>query len=257
MSNIKPRRPEMGKWLLWRFFASRPAIRPYLPATTIMTKSTLGSYLHKYKTVYVKPAAGQQGKGIIRAWESGDRYLFVKERGKAFSTSSLDILYRKIKPSGITSVYIVQQAIHLAEVKNRPFDIRLMMMRNASGKWEYAGMLAKVAGPDSVITNLRRGGGYVTEVETALKCSLGLSQDKIDRLKREMITLGHATCARFDDYKRYWQIGLDLAVDKNGRLWMIEENTGPAHSLFAKLKNKSMYRKIREFTALRRKNKKC
>jgi hypothetical protein len=57
---------------------------------------------------------------------------------------------------------------------------------------------------------------------------------------------------RFNDYNYYWNLGLDLAVDKSGKLWMIEENTGPALYLFAKLKDKTMYRNIMRIVASRR-----
>ncbi len=235
----------MGKWGLWKFFSSVRSIRPFLPPTTLLTRSSLAAYLANYKAVYIKPTGGCQGRGVIRAWKTDSGYSFVRERGAPVACPSIDDLYRKIKPGGRS--YIVQKAIRLAEVAGRPFDIRLMMMRGPDGKWQYVGMVAKVAGPGSVITNLGRGKGYVTEVETALRRSLGLRPQAIEAVKQQMIRLGYDTCRRFDDYKRYWQIGLDLAVDKRGNVWMIEENTGPAHFLFAKLRDKSTYRKIRQF----------
>lgn len=42
------------------------------------------------------------------------------------------------------------------------------MMRNSQNSWQYAGMLAKVAGQSSVITNVNRGGGYAISIENAL-----------------------------------------------------------------------------------------
>lgn len=240
----------MGKWGLWKFFAAVPAIRPYLPPTAIFTKTTLNSFLSKFGSVYIKPIPGSQGKGIIKAWKKGDRYWFVKERGKAVAAASIEDLYRKIKSVSLNVWYIVQKALHLAEIGGRPLDIRLMMMLDKTRQWKYIGMLAKVAGQDSIITNIARGKGYVLDVDTALQRSLGANREQIEAIKKQMIQLGHQVTKRFDDYKKYWQIGLDLAVDKNGKVWIIEENTGPAHSLFFKLKDKSTFRKIKEIAAL-------
>ncbi|KQX68230.1 hypothetical protein ASD40_25500 [Paenibacillus sp. Root444D2] len=39
-----------------------------------------------------------------------------------------------------------------------------------------------------------------------------------------------------------FQSGIDLAVDKEGRIWIIEVNVhNPSHGLFNKLKNKQYY----------------
>lgn len=252
MQNNTPRRskPELGKWALWKFFAAVSSIRPHLPPTAIFNKTSLSLFLAKYGSVYIKPIPGQQGKGIVKAWKKGNRYWFVKERGQAVSSPSVDDLYHKIKATGLNVSYIVQKSIDLAEIGGRPFDVRLMMMLDKPRQWKYIGMVAKVAGPSSVITNVARGRGYVLEVDEAIRRSLGANHEKIESIKKQMIQLGYKVCRRFDDYKKYWQIGLDLAVDKQGRVWVIEENTGPAHSLFYKLKDKSTFRKIKQIAAL-------
>ncbi|KEO84926.1 YheC/YheD family protein [Tumebacillus flagellatus] len=253
---MEKRKPELGKWGCWRFFAKVPEIRKYLPSTAVLTESSLRRYLEKYGSVYVKPSAGWGGRGITKVWKRADGgYAFVVERGKAVHSDTMAQLYRKLhrrQRPGI--VYIVQQGIQLAKIDGRAYDIRLMMMR-VHGRWEYVGMLAKVAGKNSVITNVARGQGYVADIDTALRKSLGLSEKKRSALKKEMIALGHRTVKRFEDWKHYSQIGLDLAVDVNGRLWMIEENTGPAHSLFAKLKDQRMYRRIKEITGIWKRSK--
>ncbi|MBL0385178.1 YheC/YheD family protein [Tumebacillus sp. ITR2] len=251
---MKKRKPELGKWGCWRFFAQVPQIKKYLPETAVLTQVSLQKFLGKYSSVYVKPSAGWGGRGITKVWKREDSgYSFVVERGKAVHSKTISELYRQLRARqrpGIT--YIVQRGIQLAKINERPYDIRLMMMR-VHGKWEYVGMLAKVAGPNSVITNVARGKGYVSDIDTALKKSLGLSETQRAKLKKEMVTLAHRTVNRFEDWKHYSQIGLDLAVDTSGRLWMIEENTGPAHSLFAKLRDPRMYRRIKEITRIWRK----
>lgn len=45
-------------------------------------------------------------------------------------------------------------------------------MRNKRDKWCYSGMLAKVMGPNSIISNVRLGGGYATTVGQVLKESV-------------------------------------------------------------------------------------
>jgi D-alanine-D-alanine ligase-like ATP-grasp enzyme len=68
------------------------------------------------------------------------------------------------------------------------------------------------------------------------------------RMLQTMKELSYRICKRFDSYKFSCQIGVDFGVDQSGRIWIIEVNFDyPSHVLFAKLKDKTMYNKIRAF----------
>jgi hypothetical protein len=249
MGATRSKRSEMGKWALWKFFASVSSIRPHLPPTKILTRSSLRTFLSNYPAVYVKPNYGQQGRSVIKVWKTGrGSYAFIRERGKAVHCGTTDEVYQKIKSK---RTQIVQASIDLARIRGRPFDVRVLMMRDGNGRWQYAGMLAKVAGPGWIITNKRSHGSVLT-VDEALQKSLQWDSLQIGKIKEQMIQLGHDICKRFDEYKRYRQIGIDMGVDTNGKIWIIEENTGPGWTLFAKLKDRSMYHKIRSILRERR-----
>lgn len=248
-NQVKKKNPELGKYLLWKYFSTVPSIRKYMPATKRLSYDSLQSFLNQYGAVYIKPTAGSQGRGVSKAWRDKDKFWFVQERGHARSFSNVKALYNHVQGIAGKRKYIVQQAIRLAKINGRPYDIRVMMMRGKDRKWTYVGMVAKVAGKDSVITNVARGKGYVIDVDTALQRSLGYGPQKIKQIKKQMSTLGYDVVHKFDQYKKYWHVGLDTAVDVNGKVWMIEQNTNPAHSLFNKIPDKTIYRHIQELTA--------
>ncbi|GEN33534.1 YheC/YheD family protein [Aneurinibacillus danicus] len=245
----------MGKWELWNFFASDETIRPYLPSTAMFSEHTLRSYLAMYPLVFVKPDNGRGGRGVVKIWRTKEGYTFIRERGRIVRCRTMERLYRKIKQDLQPGKrYVIQEGVRLAKINGRPFDIRLAMMRK-SGRWEAIGMLAKVAGPNSAVTNIARGKGYVTGVRNALKKALGLRDDAIDVLQDEMKEVGYRIGEKFDEFRTYEQIGLDFAVDRNGKLWVIEENIGSSRSLFVRLKDKSVYRKMRSMNTARRRRK--
>lgn len=254
------RKPELGKYLLWRFFANHKAIRPYLPDTRRFTRQAFINMLNQYGMVYVKPSGGSMGRGVIKVWKSGQR-VFIKKTVQAVKTfPSVDAAASHLTTLTKGYAYIVQRGIHLATIDGRPLDIRVMMQRSEpGGSWLYSGMLAKVAGPRSVVTNVALSRGYVLEVEDALKRSLGWGKGRINKMVDEMKRLSFTAAKHFDSYQRYRELGFDMAVDSNGKLWLIEENTGPSHPLFKRLKsNLSMYRRIEyrygQFTRAQRKN---
>ena len=159
----------MGKWQLHRFYSGDNVVRRHLPPTDVYSSASLRRFLERYGSVYIKPNYEHQGQGIIKAWKTkNSTYTYVKVRGTAApAVPSAFALHRKLRiPT--KPMFVVQKAIELARTKGRPFDIRVMMMRHRE-QWTYVGMLAKVAGRNSVITNIGRGGGYVQTVPEALR----------------------------------------------------------------------------------------
>ncbi|MDQ1913909.1 YheC/YheD family protein [Paenibacillus sp. GD4] len=236
----------MGKIRFHRMFQREPKLRAYLPGTAICNPERLREYLQRYRTVFIKPDGGCRGIGIVKVWQGEDRISFVKIKGKPQSVSSIHALYKKLHLS--RRPHIVQQAIQLAQINGRPFDIRVMMMRDQRNRWICIGMVAKVAGVDSVITNVARGKGSVMSINKALEKSLGLTGEQAARKKEELIRLA-SLCTRIYSRTRYeWQIGYDLALDRKAKVWFIESNPRvPAHNLF--LKEPESYRKIKQLAA--------
>jgi hypothetical protein len=241
----------MGKWELHRFYSGDTIVRRHLPSTAVYGRASLRRFLGRYGSVYIKPNYEHQGVGIIKAWKTkSGGYTYVKVRGSAAAAlPSTDALHRKLRVRS-KPISVVQEAIPLARAGGRPFDIRVMMMR-LRGRWTYAGMLAKVAGAGSVITNVRRGGGYVLTVPDALnKAGQGGSSGKMANLR----TLSYRICRRFNRYKYTRQIGIDYGIDRSGKIWVIEVNFDfPSQELFAKLKDRSAYRKIKSIAKTWRK----
>ncbi|MBC9786466.1 YheC/YheD family protein [Heliobacterium chlorum] len=243
----------IGKWRLWKYFAKNIKIRPHLPDTRLLSENTFQSFLYKYESIFIKPWDGYGGEGIYKVWRKNQNYLIVKERGEPETYSDVGQLYSSLKSNiGNKRQYIIQQAVDLALIEERPFDIRIMFLRY-KGDWKYAGMVAKVAGKDSIITNIKRGKGYTVNVDEALRKSFNWDINKIKDAKKKMVSLGYRTCYHFDRYKRYSRMGLDIALDKEGRLWMFDQNTVPALFLFKK--NKTTYKKIQAILRNQKNNK--
>ncbi|GED31175.1 hypothetical protein BCE02nite_23160 [Brevibacillus centrosporus] len=73
-----------------------------------------------------------------------------------------------------------------------------------------------------------------------------LSEAKTAEVKRRLVQLGYQISRYFDRFKRRSELGIDFAVDKTGRIYLIEVNHEvPSHVLFLKLKDKSHFHNIR------------
>ncbi|TVY07040.1 YheC/YheD family protein [Paenibacillus cremeus] len=258
METVQQKLARLAKWKLHRFYLKYPRIARYLPPTALLTPETLDRFLRLYKVVYIKASTVHTGKGIIKAWKADNGYKFVIVRGEIRHATSAHDLYRRIHNMYPQRSFIVQKAIDLSKLNGRDFDIRVMMMRDGERKWNYAGMVVKVTGPGSVVSNVRRGGGYVTTVEHAIRRSLHCSTQQVRNIKKELIQLSRNIMQASEQYPFFsFQCGLDLAVDRKGRVWVIEVNLhNPSHGLFNKLNDKTFFRRIgRLYSSYRRKHK--
>ncbi|MCL6456555.1 MAG: YheC/YheD family protein [Gorillibacterium sp.] len=239
-----------SKWYLHKFYVKDPFIRQYLPDTALFSRDSLEQFLSRYEAVIVKPDTLHGGKDVIRISKVEHGYAFIRVQGKQVTVDSLDALYKNIISHALAKRYIVQQAIPLAVVDKRAFDIRSMLMRKPGAKWKFYGFFAKVAGPASVITNVCRSKGYVITIEKALRQSLNLSPAEIEAKKQELLELSHKICTKFNEYKASTtQIGIDFGLDQDGKIWIIEVNFDlPAHSgnSFKRLPDKSNYYQVQK-----------
>ncbi|MED1951858.1 YheC/YheD family protein [Brevibacillus centrosporus] len=246
-----------SKWGLYNFFMGSPDVRAYLPQTNVFSYHSLKDFLSTYRSVYLKPDKEHTGKGIIKVWtrRNKKKFCFKKETGKVRRYSTLEKLHKQLIRRTKNKLHVIQKTIPMAKIKKRRFDIRVMMMRDIYEDWNYVGMIAKIAGPKSIINNVRRGKGYVRKVKPTLKRCFPDFQ--VEKLVSEMINLSYVICKYFNNFKYSWQIGIDFGIDHYGQIYLIEINyEAPSHHLFKRLKNKTMYNRIRRMAKRYKKRRK-
>jgi hypothetical protein len=96
----------------------------------------------------------------------------------------------------------------------------------------------------SITANLH-GGGTAWEAAPFLKCEFGNEQ-----AKEQMNTLIELSTkiplALESAHGRLAELGIDLGVDRNGRVWLLEVNSKPGRTLFTYLPNKAVQKSSKE-----------
>lgn len=211
----------------------------YVPETRFYDPELLRTMLQRYKMVYVKPNNGTGGRGILRAekTENGYRYQF-KTKVHIFRT--FQGMVQSMKQLMKDTPYVVQQGIHLLKHKGRAFDLRIMVQVNPRGEWETTGILGRVSHPDKIVTNLARGGVAVS-IETLMKERVS----DLAQFKSRLYKFGERASRHLHKaFPRIKELGLDIALDRDLKIWILEANPRPAIYGFKDLKDKSIYRKI-------------
>ncbi|WP_231637329.1 YheC/YheD family protein [Paenibacillus sp. FJAT-27812] len=237
------------KWAKTEVLKNDAEIKKHLPLTQILSESGLREMLGKWRMVYVKPTRGSRGRGVMRveaiegkeAGRSARSYAYqLGEKRLTFGTYKA--MYRSILSQVKGNAYLVQKGIQLLKHKGRPFDIRLVVQQAPRGGWEATATVGRVAHPRKIVTNGSEGG---TIYPTAYLLKSYADRVKLNGMLKQMDQLGVRTAKRLHrSYPGIVEIGLDLALDRQLKPWILEVNTVPDPCPFALLEDQSMLRKI-------------
>ncbi|GIQ69873.1 YheC/YheD family protein [Xylanibacillus composti] len=233
-------RPLANKWNIYLDFVNSKRLAKYQPDTVKVTAgSEVLALLKKYPTVYLKPINGTGGRGIMRIHRLGPSSFQLAGRGmdrRILRRVQLGRsgLLAKLSRLAKTGQYLAQQGIDCTLPDGRVFDFRILIQKNARGDWEWTGGAGRIGRQGSVTSNLH-GGGTAAGLDRLLrKCYRQTSKEQ--RVKQEMAALSFETAAYLE--KRYGQLcelALDIAADRNGRIWLLEVNPKPAREVFRKI----------------------
>lgn len=222
---------------IYRLLEKDPAVGRYVPESIMSPSSEqIKEMLEQHSLIYYKPNSGSLGNGIYRLSyipKSGYYARYRKNgRNALIRFSSFASLMRTLQARHGRSLrgYVAQQGIRLIEIDGCPIDFRFHMHKNGRNQWAVVGIGAKKAGKGSVTTHLKNGGSLLTP-EQALSRTFGSRADEVLRnAKAIAITLAEA----IESHQQHLigEIGFDLGIDREERIWMFEANAKPGRSIF-------------------------
>lgn len=218
-----------GKMAKYSILKKDPIASKHLPTTYWYSECSLEELLKTFSSIYIKPDGGSLGKNIIRVKVIEGNMAQISFEDDTITVNKDEIAPMVKKFMRVDLKYIVQQGIDLATYKERPFDIRVVLQKPFD-VWQVTLTSAKVAKmPDSVVTNVARGAKDYLLHQILSIHDQAQAMDPICSM-RELIDLSHRTAAVLNSKIPLEILGLDLAIDKKGDLWIIEANVQPSCS---------------------------
>ena len=206
-------------------------VKEHVPATKQLSFAHLNELINLYQKVIIKPLFGSKGRNITTIEKEANKYWIMqtspgnKHRNAKISAppkvvSILDTQLKSFYDNNFPrpTSFLVQQWIWLKNDQGLPFDLRAIVQRNGHNKWQLTSRVARMAGEKDRITNISQGGKMVSLSELKLK--------KKDRAKIRALSLKLAQCFAII-YPWSAEMGLDLALDRQGKLWYLETNFCP------------------------------
>ncbi|MBD2863760.1 YheC/YheD family endospore coat-associated protein [Paenibacillus oceani] len=224
------------KWDVYNLLEGDKEAFKHVPESHLNpTSERVKEMLEKHRFVYLKPTGGSLGIGIYRLTYHPKRGYFAR-----FRRNGKNVLYRFAQFGGLMNLlnsrsgrmrnYVVQQGIRLIEIDSCPIDFRFHLHKNGQNEWVVAGIGAKKAGKGSVTTHVKNGGQIMTP-EQVLDRVFGSKADTIlQNAKQTAIKLAEA----IEKNSRHLlgELGFDIGIDQNERIWMFEANSKPGRSIF-------------------------
>ncbi|MBM4761675.1 YheC/YheD family protein [Bacillus sp. B15-48] len=221
-----------------------PILSQHVPETHWFSEGKLKKMLESYSSVYVKPNRGRKGLGVSRIRRiSASKYELAYEDKKK-TLSFPEVVDELVGRFDADKSYIVQQGIDLATYNGGPFHIRIVMQKPMN-RWALSLTAAIVAKEkDAVVTNVARG-----NLEFTVGQVLKHTDQKLDSIQvlRELVDLSHQISYCLGSHFPFRLLGLDMGVDKEGRVWLIEANTNPDCSDLEKINDANTYKKYLQY----------
>ncbi len=250
---ISGQRRLKSKWSKTRLLQGEGALQKHIPTTKIMSKETLYAMLTSAGMVYVKPSIGSFGKGVMKVERIHSHFKrshisYAYQLGANRQVfQEFDEMYQALKKEMRGKKYIVQKGIHSLKHQGNLFDFRVVVQRSPKGEWEMTGIVGRIAQRGKIVSNGSQGGTLLPAHQLLQGYAGGGGYSRIIR-QLEQISL--RTIRRMHKANpKIKELGLDIALDRELRPWILEVNLRPDHCLFAVLQDQSMIRKIIQYGA--------
>lgn len=218
-----------GKWETFQALRSSKKTAGYFPKTTLLSSSKLAKYLKKYKYCFVKSNYGRGGRQVFRIEKAGKYYL-CKKGGSVIESWKFNKLKNvcTFLHKNLGEFLILQQGISLAEINRSPFDMRILLQKNTSCDWIISALNFRIAKPGAIVTNFAAGSRDVFIFPGEDLIHDGLSWNRL-----ELFTL-QTVKAMETFFGSIGEVGLDVGLDREGKLWLFEANSRPSSIAYRK-----------------------
>ncbi|SFF98612.1 YheC/D like ATP-grasp [Planifilum fulgidum] len=206
-----------------------PRMQNMLPETHPYHPHRIRPMLNRHGILYLKPTNGSLGSGIIRLIKTG-RYIVCQY---ATANGTTTRVYRKVD-TAIThlnrrvkgSSYLIQQGLHLVTSRGRPVDFRVLVQKNLHGNWAITSVVGRIANDQHIVSNLARGGTVRKASDVLAELDPHQSKPSISKIRSTALEVANTFEELVDGH--YAELGIDLAVDKSGKIWLLEINSKPS-----------------------------
>ncbi|MDF2960165.1 MAG: endospore coat-associated protein [Paenibacillus sp.] len=171
-------------------------------------------------------SGGAQAAFTVRGRDARNRHV---QRGFADAPA----LLRWLRRFTAQRSYLLQQYLLLQTYSGDAYDVRSLVQKDGTGRWQVTGMAVRQGQGGSLTSNLH-GGGTVQPAEPFLVRQFGADKAKSIAYRLQDLSV-QIPEALEKHHGRLAELGIDFGVDTEGHIWILEVNSKPGRSIFTYL----------------------
>ena len=215
-----------NKWEVYKNLVKEEDFRQHLPKTCLYTgPEDLRQMLDRYSKVYLKACQGGRGRQVVcvtRLPNGHYRCSSLINKLQIHKKRNFTSLLKSIQRFFGSKSFIIQQAIDLVTVNDSIIDLRAEVQKDGQGNLMVTAVPVRISKKKAPITT--HAASYT--FEDCFKKILGYTDQEVLELEDRLCNfLNMAYSCIENAYGAIGEIGIDVGLDKTGRLWIIECNS--------------------------------
>lgn len=194
-----------------------------IPTSLLTGPQEVIEFLNQSSPAVMKPIKGNKGKKIFFLEKFEDTYKIIDglKVCKFSKMELIDFINHHIKDQG----FLYQPYIHCKTQAGLSYDFRLHIQKNGAGNWEITLIYPRISSGSKLVSNISSG-GYRGELDSFL----------IEEFAGDAGTIKAALESFALEFPKHFEtlynhpfdeLGLDVGMDENQRLWLFEVNWRP------------------------------
>lgn len=231
----------IDKYVLYTIFSKHEKLQTYLPKTElIVSANQLYAFLKMYRSVYIKPRHGHQGKGIYRLTLHSDRSVLLSSPKFEKTFRNFTQYWAKYKNEA-TKQKIVQEAILPKKLKNgHRYDFRLLVHYD-NAHYKVTGKGVRMSEKQEITTHIPNGGMLLPYKKVATK--------QLDKQLHELAQVIGIELSK--ELGFIGEFSIDIGECSKGNLYIYEVNSKPMAFDEAAIERKRLHQLKKLFSQLK------
>jgi hypothetical protein len=194
-----------------------------IPSSLLTEPEELIIFINESSRAVMKPVKGNKGKKVFFLEKDGDSYK-ITDGSDIYTfnkTELLDFIKHHIKEQD----FLYQSYIQCKTLAGLSYDFRLHIQKNGAGEWEINLIYPRISSGSKLVSNISSG-GYRGDFESFLIQEFA-GNAKTIQTALEKFARGFPKYLESLYNHPFDELGLDVGIDENQRLWLFEVNWRP------------------------------
>lgn len=209
-------------------------LQSHLPETTLFPVDEM---VQRHTSLFFKPVHGSQGRHIIYVNKTDEGFHCIHssgtDKGVTHFIANTEQLIKWIQKNTKNKSFICQQGIKFQVYQKRTIDFRILSHKNLHHNWTITSIVGRVAPEQSFVANLAQGAELI-HVKEALQLMFGKNRSPSILKEMKKIALLAAQTLTDNIEGFLGELGIDLGIDEEGKVWIIEINSKPSKTDYEK-----------------------